>query len=32
MRQGIKAGLDPKVLEAKAAEIVKTLLEEAKSA
>jgi len=27
MRQGIKAGLDPKVLEAKAAEIIKTLLE-----
>lgn len=32
MRQGIKAGLDPKLLEAKAAEIVKSLLEEAKSA
>lgn len=32
MRQGIKAGLDPKVLEAKAAEIVKAMLEEAKTA
>ncbi len=32
MRQGIKAGLDPKVLEAKAAEIVKAMLAEAKTA